>query len=1096
MSNLPYLKVCFLGGFSLDVDDQPQTGINQPQQQSLLAYLMLQTQTPQLRRHIAFLFWPDLSEERAYANLRKALHELRHNCPAITHYLMSTDTTLCWQRLPTFSLDVLEFKHLLNQAQETTNRARTRQWLMQAVEHYRGELLPGCYDDWILPERERLNQSYVHLLHQLVDLLAEQEDYETAIQYASQLRTSDPFREQTYWLLMILYEGRGDRAAALRVYHDCVAMLERELGVDPSPETQAIYERILNRTTLITPSERPPAAIRPTLGHKLIGRQAEWQTLQAAWHKAKQGQPQLVLIQGEAGIGKTHLAEAFLSWARQHDQLTVQTRAYAAEGQLAYSPVIEWLRSPPYANLVSSLEDVWLTECARLLPKILAARPDLSAPPPVSESWQRQHLFEALTRAALTPQKPLLVLLDDLQWADKETLEWLHFLLRFAPSAALLLLGTVRLSEVTADHPLTPLRQQLYRDGRLYEIPLTPLTGAASDELARQIAGSALTAETLAHLRRYAEGVPLFLVEAVRAELDKDEAERWRWSTYTSLPAPNPLPLPSKVYVVIQARLNQLSPGARQLANVAAVIGRSFSLELLALASHNDEESLVQNLDELWQRRIVHEQGAHYDLSHDRIRDVAYAEIPPMQRKRLHRQVAEALTQRHAANLDKVSPQLAYHYEGGGLLSQAVDYYLQAGEAARSVYANDQAGELLNRGIALIEHLPATPQRDQQALSLYMALAVSVRVVKGWTSAELGEAANRALTLSHKLNDTSRRFHLTKALFAHHLVRGDLDQAGQLADQALEIAERDQSDLFFRIAYNDLGVINFFRGKFKLAQTYYKKGFDYFNPEHLDIYKSLVTGDEILPFVVSAHNLWLLGYPDKALKLSWEGVDLAQRLNYPLSQAVALPYLTMLYYFRQEIDYVAKYAEACLAVVTRYNIGYYHQWTNIFLAWTQAWQNPDGARLLNLQNALAEFQAIGVGSRWPLNLSLLAVVYEKAEQVKAGLETINRALSAATRYNENWWNAELYRLRGNLLLLQGDSDPAAEAYQQAIKLAHAQESLSLELRATTSLARLWQAQRRAAPAYEMLTAVYRQFSEGFGTPDLQEAQALLAELKS
>ncbi len=285
--------------------------------------------------------------------------------------------------------------------------------------------------------------------------------------------------------------------------------------------------------------------------------------MQAAWHKARLGEAHLLLIQGEAGIGKTHLAEALLTWARQHDQLTVYTRAYAAEGQLTYSPVIDWLRSPPYATLYSSLEDVWLAECARLLPEILVERPELPLPAPLGDSWQRQRLFEALIRAALTPRQPLLVLLDDLQWADKETLEWLHFLLRFAPSAPLLLVGTVRMSEVLADHPLITLQQQLHREGRIQEISLAPLTTAASDELAQQTAGSQLPAKTLAELRRYAEGVPLFLVETVRAEIGKDAADRWGWSTNTLLPVSNTLPLPPKVYAVIQARLNQLSPGAR-----------------------------------------------------------------------------------------------------------------------------------------------------------------------------------------------------------------------------------------------------------------------------------------------------------------------------------------------------------------------------------------------------------------------------------------------------------------------------------------------------------------------------------------------------
>ncbi len=263
MSNLRPLKACLLGGFSLVIDNQVPLEINQPQQQSLLAYLMLQTHIPQLRKHIAFLFWPDSSEKRAFANLRGALHKLRNDCPAVESYLISTNTTLCWQRLPTFSLDVFTYETIISQTQPTDGRICTQELLMQAADTYRGELLPGCYDEWILPERERLNQSYIRLLHQLVDLLVEDGAYETAIQYATRLRFSDPFREQTYQLLMTLYERLGDRAAALRVYHDCVVILERELGVAPSPETQAIYGRILTRIPLPRYSNPPQSRFAP-----------------------------------------------------------------------------------------------------------------------------------------------------------------------------------------------------------------------------------------------------------------------------------------------------------------------------------------------------------------------------------------------------------------------------------------------------------------------------------------------------------------------------------------------------------------------------------------------------------------------------------------------------------------------------------------------------------------------------------------------------------------------------------------------------------------------------------------------------------------
>jgi len=575
-----------------------------------------------------------------------------------------------------------------------------------------------------------------------------------------------------------------------------------------------------------------------------------------------------------------------------------------------------------------------------------AARRDLSAPPPLSDAWQRQRLFEALAHAVITLQQPLLVLLDDLQWADKETLEWLHFLLRFAPAAPLLLLGTVRMSEVTADHPLIVLQQQLHRAGRIQEMTLPPLTTAASDELAQQIAGSHLSPSVLAGLRHYAEGVPLFLVEAVRAEIGKAETDRWQWSSI-ALHA-NQLPLPPKVYAVIQARLGQLSAGARQVANMAAIIGRSFSLELLTLATNSDEASLIQNLDELWQRRIMREQGANYDLSHDRIRDVAYAELSPIQRKRLHRQVAAALAQRHAANLDAVSSELARHYEAAGLFAEAVEYYLRAGEAAQQIYAHDHACELFKHGLVLTPHLPDILQREQQELALLSTLAASLRLRFGWASTEMYAAVNRAWQLSHKLNDTHQRLRLVKFLFSYHVVQGDLDQSSQLADQLLEFAKQDKSDLAFVNAYSFLGTIDLARGKVKSSQEYFDQSLSYYDPQYHHRHILLDGVDYgLLSGVWSSHTLWALGYPDQAVERCWTGINLARQFKHPLSEAMAWAYLTMLYYLRQEIHEIAHHAEICLNIVKEYNIGYYLLWANIYLAWTQAFESLNEQGIVN-----------------------------------------------------------------------------------------------------------------------------------------------------
>ena len=271
-------------------------------------------------------------------------------------------------------------------------------------------------------------------------MLEQKGDYEAAIHNAQRLLLHDPLHETTYRHLIHLHALNNDRAGALRLYHTCTTILRRELDVEPSAATLAVYEQLLGAEPRPSPSLPAPGPISP-----LVGRVKEWGHLLRAWRAAAAGgQCQIVVLRGEAGIGKTRLVEDLLQWAARQGIATAYTRCYAAEGELAYAPVATWLRAHP----LPPLEDVWLAEVARLLPEVLARRPDLSRPAAMTEAWERQHLFEALSLAIMGSDRPLLLAIDDLQWCDRDTLEWLHFLIRFDRDARLMILGGYRPEEV------------------------------------------------------------------------------------------------------------------------------------------------------------------------------------------------------------------------------------------------------------------------------------------------------------------------------------------------------------------------------------------------------------------------------------------------------------------------------------------------------------------------------------------------------------------------------------------------------------------------------------------------------------------------
>lgn len=550
------LQLQLLGDFHLIYHDQPVL-IPQARLQSLLGYLGMHRDAPQTRQHLSFLFWPDATEAHARASLRKLLYDLRQTVPHIDAVLAVDHGMIHWRDPTSVTVDAATFTNLLLHPGLTGDPRAVQATLETAIALFGGELLPACYDDWVLREREHLHQQYLGALQQLTYLYAEQGDLSAAIAHAQRLVQADPLQESAYRLLMHLHLRSGDRARALRVYHTCTTMLVHELGVEPDLETQTVYQHLLDMESI------GPVAPAAQLGARpLVGRQWEWEKLLHVWQQATQAEPRFVVIAGEAGTGKSRLAEEMVLWANSQSITAVQARAYAAEGSLVYAPVRDWLRSETLWPVLARLDAVWLSEVGRLLPELFVQRPDLPRPEPLAEQWQRQRLFEALAQAFAAVKAPLLLVLDDLQWCDRETLEWLHYLLRFNPKACLLVAGTVRPEEVDPQHALTTLLLNLRSTGQLAEIELGPLDACDTAVLASQVAERELDAETVTRLYHATEGNPLFIVETVRASFGGSgpKREQDNWSSPNHFHA-----LPPKVQAVIQSRLAQLSLAARIL---------------------------------------------------------------------------------------------------------------------------------------------------------------------------------------------------------------------------------------------------------------------------------------------------------------------------------------------------------------------------------------------------------------------------------------------------------------------------------------------------------------------------------------------------
>jgi DNA-binding SARP family transcriptional activator len=474
----PALSVRLLGGFALDSEAGP-IAIDSARLRSLVAHLVLHRGEDQPRERLAYLFWPDSTEGQARTNLRQALHRLRRALPEPDRFLRMESGAVAWRADAPFSLDVAEFEELAGSEDSESIEA--------AVAKYAGDLLPECYDDWVVPERERLREKFLAVSERFVETIELDRDYRGAIPLAKEILDSDPLNEESCRRLMRLHALSGDRASALRVYHGLATSLARETGVEPSPPTRDAYERLIEPE-----ADGAGPAFRETsdAASPLVGRGSEWEAMRDAWRRASTGEARLVVIKGEAGIGKTRLAEELRDWVTLQGFAVAVSRCYAAAAGLAYAPIVEFLRSDAVGASLREQGDPWLVELARLLPELLEERPDLPLPLPLTDDWQRALLLDTVSRAVLGLGGPLLLVIDDLQWCDDETLDWLRYLLSSQPQAPVLVVTTARTEELDPDHAARVLLLAARERDQAVELDLGPLDRHETGALARSVAGA------------------------------------------------------------------------------------------------------------------------------------------------------------------------------------------------------------------------------------------------------------------------------------------------------------------------------------------------------------------------------------------------------------------------------------------------------------------------------------------------------------------------------------------------------------------------------------------------------------------------------
>jgi DNA-binding SARP family transcriptional activator len=725
-----------------------------------LFYYLIATRQLHAREKLAALFWGDTPDRQAKGSLRNALYELRRSLDPANgpSYVRTQGGNLVFNRETEYWLDVEAFEQIIARAglKAEGSEVSNLQLLEEAVGLYRSDFLDGFalkdaydFDDWVFFERDRLQRLFLGALSELSEGYAAQGDFTQAIACLTRILSVDNLQEHVHRQLMRLYYAAGNRNAALRQYETCKAIMERELGVAPLAETTGLYEQILNQTLPPPVTPRPPLPLgeevpkagvreqparprplfsRPLpsyLSAALIGRQAECDRLRSYLEAACQGNGRLVLVEGEVGVGKTRLVQEALG--DEEEQLYLLAgRCYESEVARPYQAVVEALRDfvrreeevqgdGLYAFLTSLLTPLWLAEISRLLPELCEAIPNLPVNAPLDATQERSRLFEAVAQLliALGRVKPIVLFLDDLHWADEDSLQLLQYLARATRREQVLLLAAYRSEE--QDEPLTRLMRGLAQEGCLERIALRRLTLDELTAMIRSMAGMTSGGERFSR-RIYQEtaGNPFFTTEVIRSLFEagvlRQEAGGWTTAWQDFVTGYQQIPIPPSVRDVIHARLDRLDEATRQLLETAAVARHQFTFATVWEASGKDELAALDAFDRMLQAQFIRELpdsggliagGTRYEFSHEMVREVAYQRLSGARRQHLHRRVAETLERQAGDDVDEVVDQLAFHYAQAGDRDKALHYALQAGDRAARLYAHEKALEHYSRALEL-----------------------------------------------------------------------------------------------------------------------------------------------------------------------------------------------------------------------------------------------------------------------------------------------------------------------------------------------------------------------------------------------------------
>ena len=839
----------------------------------------------------------------------------------------------------------------------------------------------------------------------------------------------------------------------------------------------------------------------------LVGREQEVGLLLGRWEQARDGLGQVVLLAGEAGIGKSRLVEVLKEHVTKASHARWECRCSPYYQDSALYPVIDLfqraLRLSREESPEEKLEKIerGLAEYSLATHEAVSLWASLLSVPlsdrypalTVTPQRQRQKTLEAILALllALASRQPLLLIVEDLHWVDPSTLELLTLILDQVPTSSIMVLFTFR----PDFHP--PWGQ------RAHVTPLTVarLTRTQTELLVARVAtAKALPAVVLEQIVAKTDGVPLFVEELTKMVLESGllRDRDGRYELTGPLPA---LAIPATLQDSLMARLDRLAT-VKDVAQLGATLGRSFSYELLRAVSPMVEPTLQETLRRLVEAELLYQRGippqATFIFKHALIQEAAYQSLLKSRRQQFHQRIAQVLLEQFTETPETQPELLAHHYTEAGLLEDAIRYWQRAGERAFRRGANAEAIAHLNRGLAMLNDLPDGPERVGREFDLQAARGAVLMTTKGYAAPEVEQTYLRSLELARRTGNPSQLFAAEWGLFWFSMLRAEVRKCQQGGEELVRLAESTGDPGLLVQAHNSRGQNLYYLGDLPAARHHLERAIAICDPrEHRshDIrrgqLKTVIANREHAALV-----LWCLGYPAQALERSREALALGQTEAQPLGRAYALGFATMLHQQRREGQAAQVQAEAMVALSREHGLTFWLAMATFRLgaAFALTGRLEDG--IAKMREGLDAWRATGAELERPYRLAVLAQAYGRLGQAEAALGLLDEAFTAVKVTGEGVWEAELHRLKAESLLAQADENrqEAEAALLQAIAVARGQQAKSLELRSATSLGRLWQLRGKREDARRIVSEVYGWFAEGLDTKDLQEAKALLDQL--